>query len=79
MCLAVFSVNFQPCNSQHYFKNNKYQSPSKYYINDIHMVQVSNMQVKHQGQGHKLKSVSTLGKVLFEKTIKVLVHTIHSI
>jgi hypothetical protein len=51
-----------------------------YYSNVIAKVEVLNMQVKHQGQGHKVKSVGNYGKVLFQATlmrnIKVLVQKI---
>jgi hypothetical protein len=35
-----------------------------YYSKDTVKVEVFNMQVKHQGQGHKVKSVGTHRKVL---------------
>jgi hypothetical protein len=42
----------------------KYQSPSTYHSKDIDKVRFFCMSVKHRGQGHKVKPISTQGKVL---------------
>jgi hypothetical protein len=61
----------------------KYQTLSTYHnchSKDICMVKVFSQQVKYKGQGHKVKSVGTHGKLLSQETlmwnIKVLVPTI---
>jgi hypothetical protein len=61
----------------------KYLSLSTYYSKVIAKVKVFNMQVKHKGQGHKVKFVGTQGMILSQETlvwnIKVLVHTFQKI
>jgi lipocalin len=46
-----------------------FERPSTYYLNDKAKVKVFNKCVKHQSQGHKIKSAGTHRKALSQGTI----------